>query len=437
VDGPEELGPGSDQDLTVVETQEGGRVYEMTVGSHPRDVMFSTDGGHAYVITADGINVVALRELDSVGKPPPIPVVEDPAIDPNTIEVQVSAAESIALARVEHSPRVFVTDLTTGELAGFDLGGIPTDLDVADTGEFAILTLPRRGGSSFVEIALPDGAPVEHAVGSEYVGLAHIAPDGDKIVLYTTVDPGPDPGEGTGTDTDTDTSAGTGTASSSGTMSVTGATSTTSAATGTSTTASRGGTMPLCEVSGTAGGVCSATGSDDQSPDPRKRLTLVRRGTGDWSEQHNLFVEVPVRAVGVAPDSQTAVLQSHRTPDPEDPDVPYSYTLLDLVKSTPVKKRQDVEADPGPTVFTPEGDRAAVLLRDDTLGIQRVDIADLRTFIVDGLGLGSPPEGGGYVEASHKLFVSQEHATGRITFVDRDGNIQTITGFRLNDAVKD
>ncbi len=96
-----------------------------------------------------------------------------------------------------------------------------------------------------------------------------------------------------------------------------------------------------------------------------------------------------------------------------------------------------VEAKPSSVLFTPDGDRSVVLLRDDLAGVQRVDLVDLRSFIVDALGLGSPPEGAGHVEATDKIFVSQEHATGRITFLDRDGNVETVTGYRLNDAVKD
>jgi len=123
--------------------------------------------------------------------------------------------------------------------------------------------------------------------------------------------------------------------------------------------------------------------------------------------------------------------------DPALPATPWSYTLLDLTAQFPVKKLQVVEAEPGPVVFTPDGDRSVVLLRDDAAGVQRVDLVDLRSFIVDGLGLGSPPEGAGYVDATQKIFVSQEHPTGRITFLDRDGNVETVTGYRLNDAVKD
>ncbi|MCH9687785.1 MAG: hypothetical protein K0V04_40520, partial [Deltaproteobacteria bacterium] len=169
--------------------------------------------------------------------------------------------------------------------------------------------------------------------------------------------------------------------------------------------------------------------------DPRQRVTIARRGSGDWLERITLFVDHPVVSVGMAPDGDNAML-IHEFDDSE-PSAPWSYTLLDLTKEFPVKKLQIVEAEPGAVVFTPSGDQAVVLLRDDAADVRRVDLVDLRTFIVDGLGLGSPPEGAGYVDATDKIFVSQEHPTGRITFLDRDGNVETVTGYRLNDAVKD
>jgi hypothetical protein len=66
-----------------------------------------------------------------------------------------------------------------------------------------------------------------------------------------------------------------------------------------------------------------------------------------------------------------------------------------------------------------------------------VDLVNLETFIVDGLNLGSPPQGLSYVELTDKIMISQEHPTGRITFVRGNGEVQTVTGFELSDAVKD
>ena len=145
---------------------------------------------------------------------------------------------------------------------------------------------------------------------------------------------------------------------------------------------------------------------------------------------------MPVTAAGIAPDSLNAMLLHDK--DPEDATgAPWSYSLLDLSPAFPVKKRQTVEAKPEPILFTPNGDRAAVLLRDEQQDVRRVDLVNLRNFIVRGLQLGSLPEGAGYVDVTKKIFVSQTHPTGRITFIDADGMVQTVTGYELNDSVKD
>lgn len=422
VDGPEEQGPGSDQELSVIEV-ETAAVYEMTVGAHPRDVTFGSAGDVAYVVTDDGVNVVPTADLANIGLPDLIPVVDDPAIDPAKLEIQVAADQDSALARVDGDDRLFVTDLGTGVQSEFSLPGPATDLDVAQDGSFAMVTLPSVQGSRFVEIALPitgSSEAVVHDVPTEYVGLAHLAPDGETMLLYTTVNPFAKAMEAVGQRYgDADDPAAGGGGSSTG-----GSTDTGGESSDDGTTDDGGGS----DDGGESGGVPS-----DQ--DPRQRVTIVRRGEGDWDERITLFVDHPVVSVGMAPDGDTAML-IHEI-DPESMGTPWSYTLLDLSKEFPVKKLQMVEAEPGAVVFTPSGDRSVVLLRDDTQGVQRVDLVDLRSFIVDALQLGSPPEGAGYVEATEKIFVSQEHPTGRITFLDREGNVETVTGFRLNDAVKD
>ncbi|MEM6990776.1 MAG: hypothetical protein AAF721_09770 [Myxococcota bacterium] len=422
VDGPEALGAGSDQELTVIEG-ETHVAYEMTVGAHPRDIVFSSDASTAFVITDDGVNIVPMDGLAMVGKPDLIPVVSDPAIDPVTLEIQVAADERVALARRDGQDLLFATDLTTGEQFTIELGGIATDLDIAADGTFAIATLPSQQGSRFVEIALPlGGSPTvsTYDVGDEYVGLAHLAPDGDTIILYTTVNPfaadqvpppsvlgGGSPlggpiGTGSSGSTDSTSDGGESDSSSEGDG---GSTSETGA--------------------GTTGGM-----PPEPKDDPRLRVTLARRD-GGWNDQVTFFVDRPVASVGVAPDGENAMLLHGF--DDSGAAAPWSYTLLDLTKAFPVKKLQTVGAEPGPVLFTPDGAQAVVLLEGST----RVDLVDLRTFIVDGLALGSPPDGAGFVDETQKVFVSQEHATGRITFIDPDGQVQTVTGFRLNDAVKD
>jgi hypothetical protein len=407
VDGPEALGVGSDQEVTVLDIA-GDTTYAMTVGAHPREIVFSADSARAYVVTDDGVNVVPVADLAILDKPDVIPVVSDPGVDPSTVEIHVAADRDVALSRVEGETEIVATDLVTRAQYSFALPNIPTDLDLAPDGSFAILTTPSTAGSRFWELALPVDAgstPVPYELPTEYVGLAQIAPGADAIVLFTSVNPFVDGSQ------------------------VLGGT------TGGSSSSDGGGTS-TGESSSSDGG---STGGSDTGPDPdadpRLRVTLVRRDGDAWGEAVTLFVDDPIQAVGIAPDGANALLL--HTPDAADESPVWAYTLLDLSKTFPVKKRQTIETSPGPVLFSPEGDRAVVLLRDDALGVQRIDRVDLRTFIVESLALGSPPEGAGYVDATAKIFVAQEHPTGRITFIDAGGDVQTVTGFRLNDAVKD
>ena len=424
VDGPEMLGPGSDQEMTVLDLM-SGTTFAMTVGAHPRDLVFSADDSTAWVITAAGVNVISLTTLGMVGKPPIVPVVADPGLDPATIEVQVSPSAGVALARVEGETWLAVTDLASGVLTVLDLPGIPTDLDVAPAGDFAVLTVPDVKGqsSSFLELPLPlvqGGKFTQHAVDGEYVGQSAIAPSGDAMLLFTTVDPfagaafrGPALPLG---DED-DVAFGSSSGSSSGGSSSGGSSSGGSSSTG---DASTGGS--------------STGGPPPPDFDPRQRITLARRAGNAW-ELVTQFVEVPVTSVGVAPDSRSAILV--HAADAASPSAPWSYSLFDLTPKFPLLKRQTTQAPPGPVLFTPDGLRSAVLLRDDKAGVKKVDLVDLSNFIVAPLLLGSPPEGAGYVDATQKIFVSQEHPTGRITFIGPDGQVQTVTGYVLNDTVKD
>jgi len=422
VDGPEQLGPGSDQELTVIDLAEG-KAHAMTVGAHPRAVEFASSGAVAYVVTDDGVNVVPTAELASIGKPDVVPVVDDPGIDPSTLEIHVAADQGTALARIDGEHRLFATDLGSGERWEFPLPGPATDLDIVDDDGFAIVTMPSTSGSRFAELALPvaeDDQPAVFDVSGEYVGLARLSPDGETLLLYTTVDPfmaAPlDPGDALAHPLDPAAGGG----SSSG---------------GSSGSDDGGATDSGGDSGGDSEGDTEGddTGAVPPGQDPRQRLTIARRGAGDWAERITLFVDHPITAVGMAPDGANAMLL-HGSAEGE---IPWSYTLVDLTKPFPVKKLQVVEAEPASVLFTPQGDRAVVLLRNDAAGVRRVDLVDLRSFIVDALGLGSPPEGAGYVDATEKIFVSQEHPTGRITFLDRDGNVETVTGYRLNDAVKD
>lgn len=426
VDGPEEIGAGSDQEVSVIDITRDD-VARMSVGAHPRSIVFSPEGDFAYVVTADGVNVVPIADGDFDGKPDVVPVYVEAGVDPANLEVYVAATHGIALARFEGDPRLVVTDLHLREQEVLTLPGIATDLDVSPDDAFATLVLPDLTGQSrLFELRLPlsdESALVEHLIPDQYVGLAQISDDGQTIILYTSQNPDlsfPDPPE-------------------------TGGSSGNEATTDDAQTASTGGESDAStsgESDASTGDASDASGfleTAERAPvtsdfDARLRVVIARRTSEGWDARQTLFVDRPLSGVGIAPDSLNAILLHAETTDAS---IPFAYTMVDLAKEVPVKKTQTVVVRPDPILFTPDGDRAVVLLRAPEGQEQQVEQVDLRTFIVEGLTLGSPPEGAGFVETTQKVFVSQEHATGRITFIDRDNAIQTVTGFRLNDAVKD
>jgi DNA-binding beta-propeller fold protein YncE len=150
-----------------------------------------------------------------------------------------------------------------------------------------------------------------------------------------------------------------------------------------------------------------------------------------------------VRAVAVAPDSKT-VLVVH-TKDPGSPAAAgltadqviarsYGYTVVDL--PTAFAKLQLTPAPVGELAVTPDATRAFLLLRDDGASIRLAQRIQLASFIVDDFPLGSPPLSLAALVDSKRVFVSQEHPEGRISFIQWEtGAIESVTGFELNGRI--
>ena len=164
--------------------------------------------------------------------------------------------------------------------------------------------------------------------------------------------------------------------------------------------------------------------------------SLMAAMMDNWDEQVTRFTQAPIKSVGIAPDGNNAVLIHDADPS-INAAAPWPYTLVDLQTAFPLLKLQSTVARPGSVLFTPDGQRAVVTIRSDAAEVRQVDLVNLASFIVETLPLGSPPEGASFVDATKKILVSQEHPTGRISFIDENGQVQTVTGFELNDTVKD
>ena len=148
-----------------------------------------------------------------------------------------------------------------------------------------------------------------------------------------------------------------------------------------------------------------------------------------------------VKTVTFTPDDDI-LLVIHRKEDgpPDDPsdyesiaDHSHGYSLLRVTDG--YVKQQLTDALPEPFLIHPEGSRIYLMQRDDDFDVREVQIIYTDTFVVNTITLGSPPVSMGYVPSSDKVFVSQDHHSGRITFVDTHEGTQTITGFELNDWI--
>lgn len=183
-------GQGSFQDVTLVRLAPGGDTsFALTVGFKPSQVVFSSDGSSAFVVTDDGISVVRFASITGPARAPLVPL---GAVGSSLRDVAITPEGRHAVARPAGGTTVGLTDLQARTNAVLDLDGEVTDLDLAPDGSFVLATVGGR--SRAVRIAVPGGFsdPAQRAeidLTGEAVGLATLTPDGTRAVLYTTAQP--------------------------------------------------------------------------------------------------------------------------------------------------------------------------------------------------------------------------------------------------------
>ncbi len=154
-----------------------------------------------------------------------------------------------------------------------------------------------------------------------------------------------------------------------------------------------------------------------------------------------------VQAVGIGPDGRTAIVLHRPNPDSTIAD-PYErvvdksegYSIVDLEEGfAQLKLTEDVP--PRGFVFSVDGDHAAVILSDGA-STHRLDTMDLRSLTTSTLSLASKPRFSGALPAdpdagSDRVWVTQEHPAGRISFVSlATRTMRTVTGYDLNAEIE-
>lgn len=196
--------PGADpidgyQDLTVVDTTKGAvKAFPLTVGYRPVAVRFDDEVENAYVVTQDGVAVVALAGEPAVTKN--VKVAPD-GESANTRDVAVTPDGSLALVRRDGVKGITIVSLADGTKSEVPLPAPATDLDVTpdggrafavvrDTGELAIIHL--TGGPIPTEL-VKVGDPKKNVVGSaslaEGAKLAFLYSNAVENPVLTLLDP--------------------------------------------------------------------------------------------------------------------------------------------------------------------------------------------------------------------------------------------------------
>ena len=185
--------PGTDQEISVIVTTAGApEVFHMTVGMHPHRIVFNEDETRALVITEEGINIIDLSDLSSVGIPPQITMFDSTLVDPSTVEIAIEPSGALAVAREEGSSTVVTASLDgTADIRTYVLPGVPTDLDISPDGSFGMFVIRETAQVAVFSLPLPldplQDPFVYVNLGSLICGVATVTPDGDSALLHTTV----------------------------------------------------------------------------------------------------------------------------------------------------------------------------------------------------------------------------------------------------------
>ena len=367
---------GSFQDVTVVGLVRGAEVaVDLSVGFRPREVEFDAAGTHAYVITDDGVSVIDLAAALAG---------EVSVVAAIPVVADPLAFDAAAAAEVE------ITSDGQHAVARVD-GEAWLTVTALATGVRHVV--PLAAPATDVDL-LPDGTralallrDADRAVILDLPGDA-IDPSGAEVIDLGTLALGGHVG---------------------------------------SATLSADGRRALLFTNATA---IERVATLDLAASPVTASVRV--------------LQKAVRTAGFAPDGRTALILHARTGDGTGGtvaaivDAAWGYSVLDL--DTGFVKLTLTPVDPGAFAFAPDATTAYLALSAGAAEGARssLQVIDLRSFVVEDVRLGSPPELVGVLPAAGVAFVTQTHPLGRVTFVPLgETSTRTVTGFELNSHIVD
>jgi hypothetical protein len=159
------------------------------------------------------------------------------------------------------------------------------------------------------------------------------------------------------------------------------------------------------------------------------RVTIMNTSTETWRV---VELKAPVRALFASPDGEHAV---GLLAPPQASSKAGAFSLVPVTRNLPPKLQGTEAATLGVVV---SDNSAIITTRDSANGIYEAFLASLPGLSVDSVELPSAPTASGIIVDSNIGFIAQQHAEGRITFVGlEDVSVRTLTGFELGLKVID
>jgi len=214
-------GVSSLQTMAVVElgaTADADAVHQLSVTPQISQIEFTADGDDAYIVGRDGINHLALDEIDGDTFVPPLDIgLSESAFPPTDRELKVSDDGDLLVLRSSAKAGLALYRPTgdggdPAALASFDLPGRPTDLTLTDLpdgegGTRQVILAPIRETDqvaivdvrgAFDDTPSPTADASSPSSSLSYVdlisvddirpGLARLTPHRSSALLYTTLD---------------------------------------------------------------------------------------------------------------------------------------------------------------------------------------------------------------------------------------------------------
>ncbi len=355
-------------------------VYERASGYRTTDAFFRVQNGKAIraaLLAKDGLNIFDLQNLAAQALPQHVALPADVSADVTARSALPTPDGRFLILRANGSTALTAIDLDAAPPVAvkITLPGAPTDLAVSADGTQAVAVLRSEGK----------------------VIIAHLPADLTNAAGLTIIDAG----------------------------------------------GRRIGQAVLSGGSAAAGlGPYALLFTGAEAIDQLTRLDLASGTLIDYA------LPKSVAAVAASPDGRTVVVihQAESNSSATDPyerqvALQQGYSLLDV--NTGLSALQLTgEVHPRSVVFAAAEGFAALLLVP-TSGESSVAALDLRSLVARPIGLESPalflgpiPPVPGDPASGRGVFVSQEHAAGRISFLALDSlAIQTVTGFELNGQI--